>query len=227
MVLVNFPETLNRIQKHLQIDWNRSVHNIIKAATMPGLRTIFPTVFLYWGGFTFFTTFFNVYLTNKLGFKANNIGDFFAYIGLWIAFTQGGLTAILAKRFANWQVLRFTMFGLSLALLAVFIPNNTAQLLLVTPLIPIFVGLSMANVTALVSRSAPADIQGEVLGINASVQALAQTIPAALTGFLGGINRNAPIIMASITVAVAGLIFWLLYKPTKEVAQTDPVVPLH
>ena len=41
---------------------------------------------------------------------------------------------------------------------------------------------------------------------------LAQTIPAALTGFLGGINRNVPIIAASVTVALAGVLFWLIYK---------------
>jgi len=226
MVLVNFPETLSRIQHTLKINWSKSFHNIIKAATMPGLRTIFPMVFLFWGGFSFFTTFFAVYLTSKLGFKANNIGDFFAYIGLWIAFTQGALTAILAKKFANYQILRFSLLGLAIALVATFIPNNTTQLLLITPLIPLSVGLSIANVTALVSRSAPADIQGEVLGINASVQALAQTIPAALVGFLAGINRNVPVIAASITVFMAWVIFWLVYKPTKGTTghDSDPVM---
>ncbi|HSW36770.1 MAG TPA: MFS transporter [Candidatus Saccharimonadales bacterium] len=222
MVLVNFPETLKRVAHHLKIDWSRSFHNIIKAVTLPGLRTIFPSVFLFWGGFSFFTTFFSVYLTTKLGFKANNIGDFFAYIGLWIAITQGALTAILAKRLANWQVLRFSILGLSVALVAIFIPNNTTQLLLVAPLIPICVGLSIANITALVSRSAAANIQGEVLGINASVQALAQSIPAALTGYLGGISRNVPIIAASITVAVGGLLFWLLYRPSRQTMAHDP-----
>lgn len=226
MVLINFPETLKNVQHHLKIQWSKSVHNIIKAATLPGLRDIFPTVFFFWGGFSFFTTFFAVYLTSKLGFKTNNVGDFFAYIGLWIAITQGVLTAILAKKFANYRILRFSIIGLAFALLLVFIPNNTTQLLIVTPFIPIMVGLSIANVTALVSRSAPADIQGEVLGINASVQALAQSIPAALTGFLGGINRNVPVIAASITVAFGGYLFWFLYKPTRETSQLDPTEPV-
>ncbi len=225
MVLFNLPETIKNVQHHLKIQWHKSLHNIRVAATMPGLRTIFPTVFFFWGGFSFFTTFFAVYLTSKLGFKANNIGDFFAYIGLWIAITQGVLAGALAKRFANYQVLRVSIPGIALALLLMFIPNNTVQLLLLCPFIPIFVGLTIANITALVSRSAPADIQGEVLGINASVQALAQTIPAALTGYLAGINRNVPIIAASITVAFGGYLFWFMYKPTREVAMPDPEEP--
>ncbi len=225
LVIFSFPETLKKAQKGLRIQWNKSVHNIIKAATLPGLRTVFPTVFLFWGGFTFFTTFFGVFVTDKLGFKANNLGDFFAYIGLWIAFTQAAITPVLAKRFPNWKIVGFSTIGMSLALLLNFIPTNTAQLLLLTPPIMIFVGLMIANSTALVSRTASAEIQGEVLGIMASVQALAQAIPAALTGYLGGINRNAPIIVASITIAIGGILFWVIYKPPKNVDTPDPEEP--
>ncbi len=224
MVLTRFPETLSRVAKHLIIDWNRSVHNIIKAVRMPGLRTVFPTVFLFWGGFSFFTTFFGVFLIRKLGFQANNIGDFFAYIGLWIAITQVAIVGPLAKKFANYQILRISLVGLALSIPLTFIPHNTTQLLLITPLIPIFVGMSIANVTALVSHSAPDNIQGEVLGINASVQALAQTIPAALTGYLAGISQNTPIITGAITVGIGSLIFWLIYKPSQHTAIHDPAV---
>lgn len=222
LVMINLPETLKHIQHGLKINWNKSVHNIIKAATMPGLRTVFPTVFLFWGGFSFFTTFFSVYLIHKFGFKANNIGDFFAYIGIWIAFTQAVLTMTLAKRFANWQVVRYSTAGLAIALLAIIIPNSTATLLLVTPLIPICVGLTNANMIALVSRSAPAEIQGEVLGINASVQALAQAIPAALAGYLAGINQNVPIFVAASTVFIGAIVFWVYYKPSKQTLAPDP-----
>jgi len=223
LVMLKFPETLKNAQKGLRMQWNKSITNIVKAATAPGLRTVFPTIFLFWGGFTFFTTFFGVFLTERLHFSANNLGDFFAYIGLWIAFTQGAITGPLSKRFANWQIIRVVTIGLSLALLLNFIPKNTTQLLLLTPPIMICVGLMIANSTALVSRTAGAEIQGEVLGIMASVQALAQSIPAALTGYLGGINRNVPIITASITIALGGILFWLIYRPPARVDAPDPI----
>ncbi len=222
LVVTILPETLKNAQKRLSLQWNKSITNIVKAASSPGLRTVFPTVFLFWGGFTFFTTFFGVYVTDKLGFKANNLGDFFAYIGLWIAFTQGALITPLAKRFTNWQIIRASTIGLSLALLLIFIPSNTTQLLLLSPPIMIFVGLMIANSTALVSLTASAEDQGEVLGIMASVQALAQSIPAAMTGYLGGINRNVPIIVASITVALGGLLFIAIYRPPKNLKKITP-----
>ena len=56
-------------------------------------------------------------------------------------------------------------------------------------------------------------MQGEILGINASVMALAQAIPAALTGFLGGISKEVPIIAAAACVAIAALMFWTMYRP--------------
>lgn len=223
LVLTLLPETLKKAQKNLRLKWNQSIKNIVTAATSPGLRTVFPTVFLFWGGFTFFTTFFGVYVTDKLHFKANNLGDYFAYIGLWIAITQATITGVLSKRFANWKIVGASTTGLSLALLLIFIPTNTTQLLLLTPPIMIFVGLMIANSTALVSKTASAAIQGEVLGIMASVQALAQSIPAALTGYLGGINRNVPIIVASVTIGLGGILFWLVYKPNQAVNSPDQV----
>ena len=46
----------------------------------------------------------------------------------------------------------------------------------------VFNGLVFANLSGLISRSADQKIQGEILGINASVQALAQLIPPVLSG---------------------------------------------
>ncbi len=221
LVVTRFPETLKKVQKKLKLQWNKSIHNIIQAATAPGLKTVFPTIFFFWAGFTFFNTFFGVYVTDKLGFSANNLGDFFAYVGIWIAFTQAVITAPLAKRFANWHIVLVSTIGLSLALLLMFIPTNTTQLLLLSPPIMIFVGLFIANSTALVSRTASAEMQGETLGIMASVQALAQSIPAAMTGFLGSINPNVPVIAASITIAYGGFLFLYSYHPPKGVDSPD------
>ncbi len=116
LVLTIFPETLAKVQSTLAIKWNQSIKNIGRAFNLPGLRTVFVMTFLFWAGFTFFTTFFSVFMISKLHFTASNIGDYFAYIGLWVAFTQAALTAILAKRFANYQILRFSVIGLALAL---------------------------------------------------------------------------------------------------------------
>jgi DHA1 family tetracycline resistance protein-like MFS transporter len=225
LVYLRFPETLHRSAPPSPIQWNRSFANIRRAAGLPGMRPIFATVFLYQSGFTFFTTFFAVYVTAKLGFSGNNVGDFFAYVGLWIAFTQGFLAPRLARRFSNWKVVRIAIPLLSLAILTCFIPGNTTQLLLITWCVPVTVGCVFANATALVSASAPPDIQGEVLGINASVQALAQAIPAALTGFLGSIDKSVPLYASSAAIALAALVFATQYRPPVALAPTSRSTP--
>jgi len=221
LLLAVLPETHRHINNTLKITWNKSLSNIKKAAMSPALRVIFSAEFLFWGGFTFFTTFFQILLIEKLGFKVNNIGDFFAYVGIWIAVTQAVITPILAKRYKNHQILRVALLGMSVALFAQLIPHNTTQLLLTAPLIAIFNGLVMANVSALVSLTAGPENQGEVLGIEASVQALAQAIPAIIAGYIATMGVNMPVIVGAALIFVGWLIFVLFYRPPQEVLQRE------
>ncbi len=213
LVLMFLPETHKHIIKALRLTWTKSLDNIRKAATSPGLRVVLTSEFMFWGGFTFFTTFFQILLIKKLGFKVNNIGDFFAYIGICIAVTQAILIPILAKKLKNYQVLKIGFLGLSVALLLMLWPKNTTQLLLVAPFIAIFNGMVMANVSALVSLSADAKIQGEVLGIEASVQALAQAIPAIIAGYVATLGINTPVQVGAAIVFVGWLIYMIFYRP--------------
>lgn len=221
LVLFILPETHKHINAKLKMAWGKSIENIRKAAVHPSLRVIFASEFLFWGGFTFFTTFFQILLIEKLGFKVNNVGDFFAYIGICIAVTQAVLTPLLAKRFKNYQILRFSLLGNGIALFLQLLPNNTAQLLMVAPFIAIFNGLTMANVSALVSLSVDKKIQGEVLGIEASVQALAQSIPAVIAGYIATLGVNVPVLVGGSTIIVGALLFNVFYKPSKHLLHQD------
>jgi DHA1 family tetracycline resistance protein-like MFS transporter len=221
LVLVVLPETHKHINSKLKMAWGKSLENIKKAATHPALRVILGSEFLFWGGFTFFTTFFQVLLIQKLGFKQANIGDYFAYIGICIALTQIIFTPIFAKRFKNHQVLRFSLIGNGISLFLMVLPHNTAQLMLVTPIFALFNGLTMANVSALVSASVDRKIQGEVLGIEASVQALAQSVPAILAGYIAVIGVNFPVIFGGTVVLIGGLVFNVFYKRTNHVLHDE------
>ncbi len=49
------------------------------------------------------------------------------------------------------------------------------------------------------------------MGINASVQALAQTIPAMLSGFIAvSLSPEAPIFVSSMVIMLGGLVFIVL-----------------
>ncbi len=212
LLLSILPETHKHINHLIKITWTKAIDNIRKAALAPGLRVIFATEFLFWGGFTFFTTFFQGLLREKLGFSTNNVGDFFAYIGIWIAIVQALLIPILAKRFKNYQILRISTVGMGLALFAQLIAGNTKELLFVAPLIALFNGMTIANASSLVSMSASKKIQGEVLGIEASVQALAQAIPAIISGYVATFGIAKPVIVGGFTILAGGIIYNLFYR---------------
>lgn len=217
MVWLMLSETHKNINRALKVAWNKSIDNIRKAALRPSLRIIFAAEFFFWSGFTFFITFFQILLMQKLGFTAANVGDFFAYVGVCIAVSQILIVPYLAKRFKMHQILRVSLIGNGLALLFMLLPHNTLELFLAAPLIAIFNGLTMANSSALVSVSSGKDEQGEVLGIEASVQSLAQAIPAIVSGYVATMGVNMPVIVGGVLIVLGGLLFALFYRSSKRV----------
>jgi DHA1 family tetracycline resistance protein-like MFS transporter len=210
-VVLYFPETIKHYSKEA-IHWGQSIINIGKAFGERGLRIVFTTSFLYQAGFTFYTTFFSVYLISKFNFTLGNVGDFFAYVGLWIAITQAVVTRVVTKVLREDQILKFSLIATGIFIIDYFVPKTPQGLLWITPGVAIFVGLSMANIPAIVSRSAGAKVQGQILGINASVQALAQAIPPMLSGFIAAkLTPSAPIVVSAVVIILSGIVFNVFY----------------
>ena len=217
LVVVCLTETF-KLKKDKKIIWGQSIKNIVSAFNIRELKTLFITVFLFQSGFTFFTTFFSVFLITKFGFTQTNTGNFFAYMGLWLVFTQGFLTRIISKKFSEVKVLRITLIATGVFILAYLLPGAWWGLLIVAPFFAFANGLSQANITGLISRSVGPERQGEILGINASVAAMAQAIPAILSGFIAaGLTPSSPTIVAAGVIILGGIIFLLAYrKPAIE-----------
>lgn len=214
-VVFLLPETIKKKSTWLALHWAKSFHNIMKAFSIKGIRPLFVTTFLFQGGFGFFTTFFSVFLITKFGFDQGSIGNYFAYVGLWVAFAQAVITRVVSKRFGERAILRFTLTATGVIILLHFIPTVWWGLLFLTPFFAMCMGLSQANLTSIVSRSAGPHMQGEILGVNASVQALAQTIPPILSGFIAAtIAPRAPILVAGITIIIAGVVFIVFSRKT-------------
>ena len=219
-ILLFFQETRVNVGPAASINWNKSIRNIIDAYGMKKLRALFAVNLLFQSGFAFFTTFFSVFLIQKFSFTQGNIGDFFAYVGLWIAFTQGFLVRRAAKRFTEYKILRVTILGVGFSLLLYFLPSSWTGLLFIVPVFAICNGFSQVNMVALVSRSADPSIQGEILGINSSIGALAQSIPPILSGFIAAaLTPESPIIISSIIIVLSGLLFIRFYNPQNYALQ--------
>jgi DHA1 family tetracycline resistance protein-like MFS transporter len=216
-VLLLFPETLPHPKEGIAIRWNECFANIAKAWHLHDVRPLFFTSFLFNGGFSFFVTFFSVFLLTRFGFTQGNIGDYFAYVGLWIAASQAALVRVVGARYAERQVLNVSIFGTACAIVLYFLPHTAVGLLLVAPFLAVWNGLTQANLTGLISRSVDARIQGEVLGINSSVQALAQAIPPMLSGVVAaGFSPEAPIHVSAAVIFLAAATYIGLYRPKRH-----------
>ena len=207
-----FKEThLVRTPKKFQ--WSRSINNIVRAYGMRELRPLFTASFFYTAGFTFYTTFVGIFLLDHFGFTSKSIGLYFTYVGIWIAFTQGFLIRKATKRWNERTILEKSMLASAIFLILQVLTGAPWELLLITPFFSIANGFSMVNLSGLLSRSVPKETQGEILGISASINALASMIPPILSGFVAAaLSPSSPLIVAALLIVCGWGVFVVFWK---------------
>jgi MFS transporter, DHA1 family, tetracycline resistance protein len=209
-VLFFFPETLKtRIKKRI-IPW-QAFANIREAATGAERRPLYITAFLYQSGFAFIVTFFGVFLVSRFGFGQRDIGLIFAFVGLLLALTQLMITRPLSRRLEPATVIPLALAAMSASLVWIYFVESTLVLYMAVLPTAIAAGLIVANLTGLISTTAGAKQHGSVLGINASVQSLAQAIPPVFAGVIAALFApTTPVLFAAFSIAAA-LVFYLRF----------------
>ncbi|MFA6315412.1 MAG: MFS transporter [Candidatus Paceibacterota bacterium] len=213
------PIELNSDSIKTGLNWTKSLANITKAYGMKNIRMVFATNFLFQAGLALFATFFAVFLTSSFGFDQVSIGYYIGYAGIWVIISQGLLLRFLTKRYDEVTLLRvFLLLGAGSVFLY-YITEHTIGLLIVGACFALTNGIVMAALPSLASRRAENKHQGEIMGINTSVQALAQAIPPILAGFLAAqITPSAPIFVAGAVIGAGWILFIFTVKKEKEIA---------
>ncbi|HVZ21026.1 MAG TPA: MFS transporter [Vicinamibacterales bacterium] len=217
-VLVQYQET-NRHIRQFPMQFFKGIKNIARAYAMPELRTIFLTSFFFNMGFGFFISFFGLFLIYRFNFNEANIGNFFAWVGVCAIVTQIVTTPRVAARFAEAPVLKVTLLGVAAVMFLYLAAPTPLWLFLIAPVSSTFNGLSLANMGGLLSRSVAPQVQGEILGIGSSIQALAQSLPPLMGGFFAAsFAPQAPVFAAGLTMLVAWGIFAVLFRVPRAAA---------
>ena len=207
-----FEETL-KASKASKVSLFTGFQNIKKAFSLPNLRILFVISFLNTLGFAFFTQFFSVYMYNKFHLKEVEVGYIFAWVGLWLIFTQGFLVRKITKRWSPQQIIQITMLLMGSFIFMLMFPNHIYFILLLNVCIAISQGLNSPNLLTLVSKQATPNQQGETLGINQSMQSLAQFIPPILVGFFGENLNVFPFLIGGLSIVLAWVILVFLLIP--------------
>lgn len=208
LVQLKFQETLTAIRE-VPLSLFNGFRNIARSFSMPKLKGVFSVVLLLALGFTFFTQFYAVLLIEKFAFSEKDIGFLYGWIGVWLVITQGVTVRYLSRRIASEKVLIYSTLCLSIAIILILLPRSNAfWFYLIAPLIATAQGITSPNMTTVVSENADASSQGEILGIQQSMNSLGQMIPPVIAGYLNTLSISLPIICAS------GLIFlaWIIYS---------------
>ena len=150
-------------------------------------------------------------MVHKYNLSEASLGTYFGFIGLWIVITQAFILRLVTKKYSEKQILKVSVLLVAVAIAFVpFMGTLMAQYLLI-PIIAIPQGLSMANMTSLISKKVSPLKQGAALGINGSLAAFSQGIIPTVAGIITSIfGVTAPFILGGI------LIFFSWYNLIKR-----------
>ena len=210
-VMFFFKETLKE-RLTIKINLFSGFQQIKKAFSLQHLRILFLSIFLFHFGWSFFTHFFPVFLSERLSYTPADVGKFFAFIGVCVAIVQG----IILRKVSEWikprKLIMCSLFLLVPILLYHAGIKSSLMLYAITPFLALNIGFIHPNFSTLISNEASPQEQGEVLGIQQSMMSLAQAIPALIAGFAISISITAPIILSSITLAITWAVFTFGWK---------------
>ena len=177
-VLRRFPETLPPEDRG---ESDRSLNPIrrLRELNLPGVARTNWVYFLYlvaFGSAEFTITFLAV---ESLDYDRTDLGFVFLFIGLVIAFVQGGLVRRLAPKYGERLLIKAGLIATIPAFLFVAAAHDAKSgALLYAGLFLMAVGsaFAMPCLSALASRYAPADRQGLSLGVLRSMGSLSRAI---------------------------------------------------
>lgn len=211
LVQYRFPETLKQ-KTNTPISVFTGLQNVVKAFTISELRVILTVTLLLSLGFAFFTQFFSVYLIERFGYSQKDIGFLYAWIGVWLVLTQGGIVRRMSGKVASTSVVRFSILFLGLIIGLLLLPNNPKWFFLLNALIAIAHGLTGPNVTTIVSNQIDESRQGEILGIQQSMRSVGNSIPPLIAGWLSTFDVGYPLLASAAIILVSWALFIIFFK---------------
>lgn len=189
------------------------VSQLRKAIQMREFRLIFLVMFIFSLGWGFFTEFSPLFLRGYFELNVEEIGNSYAWLGLWIALSQGLLIRPFLKRYASDILLALSLILLGLILPVMLWLEDSTGLLWIIPFIAFSVAFVSPTAATIVSNLSSRESQGKMLGIYNSVQQAAIGITPLFSGSLVALYPHLPVTVGSFCMLFAFvLLIWNLRK---------------
>ena len=199
-----------------------------EAVTHPVIGRMMLLTFLVGFAFTGIESTFGLWTQARFDWGPKEIGLCFAFVGITAAFTQTFITGPMAERFGPGPMLAL---GMTLTLIGQLAqPFSTHPAMVIALMCLTAAGQSVAwpNVSALISETAPPDRQGQILGLNNAMGALARVAGPFCAGLsFAHVSINGPFWLGAMIVAPS---IWLALIAARRaqawrLAQTGQVTP--
>lgn len=125
-----------------------------------------------------------LHASDRFHFTAFELGRFFGFMGVVVAVIQGGVIGRLTRQFGEARTATIGAVSLALGLALVPPVVDARWLYAVALLIAVGQGLCYPALTSLVSRIAPANQMGTLLGLSSSLGSLARVLGPIIAGVL-------------------------------------------
>ena len=214
LIFFTFKESLEE-KVSSKINLLQGFQQIRRAFSMPDLRGVFFAMFIFCLGWGFFNESFPVFLIRKLGFGVEQIANFYAWIGVWTAISQGLLIRPILKKFAPHRLLRMGLILMALMLPIMLFVNNDVGLFCLIPCIAFAHALIFPIAATLVSNIGSKEKQGELMGINNSVQWASMALLPLFSGSFVALYPHLSILVGSFCMFIAFFVFLKFYNTSR------------
>ncbi len=190
------------------------IEHLKKAFSHPQLKGLFLVIFLFSLGWGFFTEFIPIFLMRRLDFNVSDIANFFAYVGICIAFSQGVLGRFILSRFKPHQLLPFALCALGCVVPFMVFFNEALGIYALLPFVAFFESLIHPTASTIVSNLTSKEAQGEILGIYNSIQWAAIGICPFFSGSFVAHFPSLPPLFAGMMMLVAMIVYLRVGRKT-------------
>ncbi|MDX2107890.1 MAG: MFS transporter [Candidatus Melainabacteria bacterium] len=161
-----------------------------------------------------------ILLTNKI-FKFNDVQNMlmFLYIGILMVFVQGGLIHRLNKKYGEKKLIIIGTALIALGLLATPISQNPVILYAALAVLALGSGINTPANQSILSKLAPSDTAGGVLGVGQSLSTLGRILgPIVGCYVFEKLGAQSPYMIGAATMVIAFVLGFMLPEPSQEAA---------
>jgi len=170
---------------------------------------------------------FPLYLLRRYDATSLDIGIIFAWIGIFIAISQGVLVGRLARYFREGTMVVIGLAVTAVGLLAITWAPSYGWLYVVGPIVAIGNGIAFPSFTSLYSQTCATRDAGELMGQGNSMAVTGRVVGSLGAGLLmDHFGLDTPFIVSGLLMGSAGLIFLAGYRilvPPTDSSEQNPL----